>query len=167
MTRFFLMASLSALALAACSEGEMADNVNDAGNDMEAAASDMAETAGDMVDSAMDSDEAGMEDMDEAMETRAIDGRWGIQYEACSDTNDMRDGVIVISRYDILIGLDQCSITGADQGSDGVTRFTAECEGGEGEQYSREFYFSSPQDGVLRWDNREMGRVEDYVSCEA
>tara|TARA_R110002096_G_scaffold10749_5_gene40902 strand:- start:115 stop:618 length:504 start_codon:yes stop_codon:yes gene_type:complete len=167
MTRIFLMAGLSAFALAACSEGEMTDNANNVGDDMEAAANDMADAGNDVVDEAMNNVEAGMDEFDEAMETRAIDGRWGIQYEACSETNDMRDGVIVISRYDILVGLDQCSITGADQASDGVTRFTAECEGGEGEQYSREFYFSSPQDGVLRWDNREMGRVEDYVSCEA
>ncbi len=109
-----------------------------------------------------------MEEMgvDEMAATGGIYGSWGIQYEACSEDNAMRDGVVVISQYDVIVGLDECSITSTDISADGVTHFTAQCMGGEGEAYEADFYFSSPQDGVLRWDNRDFDRVEDYVNCD-
>jgi len=108
-------------------------------------------------------DEAGVDEMGAS---GGIYGTWGIQYEACMEDNDMRDGVILISQYDVTIGLDECSITGTDISADGVTHFTTQCMGGEGEEYEADYYFSTPQDGVLRWDNRDFNRVEDYVSCD-
>lgn len=102
---------------------------------------------------------------DEYVEGRTIDGRWGIQYEACSDENETGDGVILISQYDVIIGMDACSITGVTE-SDGVFEINGMCDGAEGESYEETFYFSTPQQGVLRWDNRNFNRVEDYVMCD-
>lgn len=164
MTRHFMMAGIAALALSACTDGDLTDDVSAAGDEMEAAASDVADAGADMVDEAMNSAEAGMDEMDEAMESRAVDGRWGITQMACSEDNDMRDGVIVISRYDILAGLDQCSITGVGQTPDGFTRFTAECEGGEGDSYTADYEFRASDSGTLIWNNN--GRMEEYVACD-
>jgi len=102
---------------------------------------------------------------DESMSGRSIDGRWGIQYEACSPANETGDGVILVSRYDVIIGMDACSITGSSE-EGGVYAIQAMCDGAEGDQYEATFHFSTPQDGVMRWDNREFNRTEDYISCD-
>lgn len=54
-----------------------------------------------------DSEGAMQDDMafEEVVDARPIDGRWGIQYEACSEDNDSGDGVILISRYDVIMGM--------------------------------------------------------------
>lgn len=165
--RTILMSTIAGLALVACSEDTMSDAeeaMDEAGEEMAEAANDMADTTGDMVDDAMDNAEADMDEMGDAMTVRDVDGTWGITQMACSEDNSMRDGVILISRYDIMVGLDQCSITGADQTEDGFTRFTADCEGGEGDSYSAAFEFVATEDGTLVWNNN--GRMEEYVRCE-
>ncbi|WP_394694400.1 hypothetical protein [Hyphobacterium sp.] len=144
-----LLAGASTL-LVACSAGD------DPGGNVEPAEADSAMAA--------DQSEMANETMDEeAMDGRSIDGRWGIQYEACSEDNVSGDGVIVISRYDIIMGMDACSIAGVTE-TDGVYQINGMCEGMDG-AYEQTFHFSTPQDGVLRWDNREFDRVEDYVIC--
>lgn len=100
----------------------------------------------------------------EIVESRPIDGRWGIQYEACSEDNVSGDGLIQISRYDVIIGFEGCSIAGVRE-TDGVYEIDGQCDGMEG-PYERTLYFSSPQESVLRWDNRELNRVEDYIACD-
>lgn len=111
-------------------------------------------------------DEMANEAMDEeAMEGRSIDGRWGIQIEACSEDNLSGDGLIVISRYDIIMGMDACTIAGVTE-TDGVYQLNGMCDGMDG-PYERTFHFSTPQDSVLRWDNRQFDRVEDYVACDS
>lgn len=150
--RYILMTGIAILALTACS-GEDAVDTGQIGD-----------VAGNAADAAVENADDAVEEMDEAMQVRDVDGRWGMTEMACSPDNDMRDGVILISRYDILLGLDQCSITGVDQTSDGFTRFTAECEGGEGEDYSAEYLFAATADGDLVWNNN--GRMETYVRCE-
>jgi hypothetical protein len=145
-----LLAGASIL-LVACSAGD------DPGGNVELADAESAmaeehnEMANDIIDEA-------------PMEGRSIDGRWGIQYEACSEGNETGDGVILISRYDVIMGMDACSIAGVTE-SDGVYQLNGICDGMDG-TYERTFHFSTPQDGVLRWDNRELDRVEDYISCD-
>lgn len=165
--RSILMTTIAGLALVACSDETMSDAeeaMDNAGNEISEAANDVADATGNMVDDVMDNAEAGMDEMDEAMEVRSVDGTWGITQMACSEGNDMRDGVILISRYDIFVGLDQCSITGADQTADGFTRFAAECEGGEGASYTTDYEFRTSDVGTLIWNNN--GRMEEYVRCE-
>jgi len=142
----------AALLLAACSAQEASSDAVtvDAGDAMDSHQDDLAmETAGD----------------EEAMDGRSIDGRWGIQFEACMPENETGDGVILISQYDVIVGMDACSITGVTQDGDGYALETM-CDSMEGDQYAQTYYFSTPQDGVMRWDNREMSRVEDYISCD-
>jgi hypothetical protein len=146
-----LLAAASTL-LVACSAGD------DPGGNVELADADSAMPA--------EQDEMANEAMDEeAMEGRSIDGRWGIQIEACSEDNLSGDGLIVISRYDIIMGMDACTIAGVTE-TDGVYQLNGMCDGMDG-PYERTFHFSTPQDSVLRWDNRQFDRVEDYVACDS
>jgi len=165
--RTILMTSIAGLALAACSDDTLSDAeeaMDNAGSEMAETANEVADATGDMVDEAMDNAGEAMDEMGDAMTVRDVDGTWGITQMACSEDNDMRDGVILISRYDIMVGLDQCSITGADQTADGFTRFTADCEGGEGDSYTAAYEFRATGDGTLIWNNN--GRMEEYVRCE-
>jgi hypothetical protein len=146
-----LLAAASTL-LVACSAGD------DPGGNVELADADSAMPA--------EQDEMANEAMDEeAMEGRSIDGRWGIQIEACSEDNLSGDGLIVISRYDIIMGMDACTIAGVTE-TDGVYQLNGMCDGMDG-PYERTFHFSTPQDSALRWDNRQFDRVEDYVACDS
>jgi hypothetical protein len=155
MNRVFLMCA--ALLVASCNPEAERTHVDD----VEAVNGEYETGHTNDSDGAMQDDDMAF---DEAVDARSIDGRWGIQYEACSDGNDSGDGVILISRYDVIMGMDACSIAGVTE-TDGVYEIDGLCEGPEG-AYDYTFYFSSPQDGVLRWDNRELDRVEDYVSCD-
>jgi len=132
----------------------------------EEASSDGAMTdGGDVMDEHQDEISHDAVTDEEAMAGRSIDGRWGIQFEACMPDNETGDGVILISQYDVIVGSDACSITGVSQDGDGYALETM-CDSMEGDQYAQTYYFSTPQDGVMRWDNREMSRVEDYISCD-
>lgn len=146
-----LLAAASTL-LVACSAGD------DPGGNVQLADADSAMPA--------EQDEMANEAMDEeAMEGRSIYGRWGIQIEACSEDNLSGDGLIVISRYDIIMGMDACTIAGVTE-TDGAYQLNGMCDDMDG-PYARTFHFSTPQDGVLRWDNRHFDRVEDYVACDS
>ncbi|WP_420432014.1 hypothetical protein [Hyphobacterium sp.] len=154
MKRIYLMGA--ALLVAACAQETEQDSVDD----VEA-------VNGEYETGYIDDSEGGPEDeeaFDELVEARSIDGRWGVQYETCSEDNESGDGVILISRYDVIMGMDACSIAGVTE-VDGIYEIDGMCDGTEG-AYEYTFYFSSPQEGVLRWDNRELDRVEDYVSCD-
>jgi hypothetical protein len=154
MKRIYLMGA--AMLVAACAQEAEQNTVDD----VEA-------VNGEYETGQIDDSEAAMADdmsFEEVADARPIDGRWGIQYEACSEDNESGDGVILISRYDVIMGMDACSIAGVTE-MDGVYEIDGMCDGMEG-AYDYTFYFSSPQDGVLRWDNRELDRVEDYVSCD-
>jgi hypothetical protein len=151
MDRFLLMGAV-ALVSAGCS-------AEDSTSDTETAMSDEA-----VIDQHAPIADV-LEADEEMMAGRSIDGRWGVQYEACSPDNETGDGVILISQYDVIIGLDACSITGSSEEGDGFA-LQAMCDGAEGDQYAQTFYFSTPQDGVMRWDNRDLNRTEDYISCD-
>ncbi|GJL96388.1 MAG: hypothetical protein DHS20C06_02050 [Hyphobacterium sp.] len=150
--RIHYFVTASALLLAACS-GEPSGSSADVALTEDGSAIEQARAANETYSE------------DEAIDGRSIDGRWGIQYEACSPDNELGDGVVLISRYDVIIGLDACSITGSSETGDGYA-LRAMCNGSEGGQYEQTFYFSTPQDGVMRWDNREFNRLEDYISCD-
>ena len=164
--RKILMITAAGLFAVACSESDMPS-----GEEMEADAEramdetgEALENAGDAIQDAAADAEAEMDEMGEDMPVRDVNGRWGITEMACSEDNDMRDGVIVISRYTIDMGLDSCSIQTVDQ-TDNYTHFTTQCESGEGgEPYMQEYFFMADGD-TLTWDNRDMNREETYVRC--
>lgn len=164
--RKILIITAAGLLAVACSESDMPS-----GEEMEADAEramdetgEALENAGDAIQDAARDAEAEMDEMGEDMRVRDVNGRWGITEFACSEDNDIRDGVIVISRYSVDVGLDSCSIRSVDQ-TDGYTHFVTQCESSEGgEPYMQEFHFMADGD-MLTSDNRAMDREETYVRC--
>ena len=165
--RTMLMIPAASLFAVACSDTDMPSGEemeNDAEQAVEATGNAL-ESAGDAVVDAAERAGEEMDEMGEDMPVREVNGRWGITSAACSMDNDMRDGVIVISRYTIAMGLDQCAIQTVDVGADGYTHFVTECEDGEGGgSYMRDFHVMRTGD-TLSFDNLDMGRQEEYVRC--
>lgn len=164
--RNLLMITAAGLFAVACSDSDMPS-----GEEMEADAEqamdetgEALEEAGEAIENAAREAEEEMDEMGEDMPVRDVNGRWGMTEMACSEDNDMRDGVIVISRYTVAIGLDSCAIQTVDQ-VNGYTRFVTQCESGEGgDDYAQDFYFMRTGD-TLTWDDRDMGREDNYIRC--
>ena len=165
--RNLLMITAASVFVVACNDSDMPSGEemeNDAEQAVDATG-DALENAGEALADAADRVGSEMDELGEDIPVREVNGRWGITAEACSLDNDMRDGVFVVSRYTIAMGLDQCAVQTVDVTEDGFTHFNTECESGEGDgAYARDFYFMRTGD-TLVFDNREMGRQEDYVRC--
>ncbi|MBI1340066.1 hypothetical protein GC169_07650 [bacterium] len=94
----------------------------------------------------------------------SLAGRWGVTADACSPDNAARDGVIEITATTVAMGLDACTVTRVGPEGDGL-HLVVQCQSGEGgEDYERDFSFSTPAPGMLRWIT-EGGSAEDHVRC--
>lgn len=171
--RTLLLITAASLFAIAC-ENDGADDVDmPSGEEIEQNTEEAVDATGEALEEAGEAIEdaavrAGeeMDEMGEDMPIRDVNGRWGITSGACTMDNEQRDGVVVISRYTVAMGLDECSIQGVETTPDGYTHFMTQCESAEGDaDYERDFYVRREGDRLMV-DQRDMGRAEEYVLCD-